>query len=190
MKYLIVGLGNIGAEYDLTRHNIGFEVLDHLARRQEAIFKSEQLGDIATIKHRGRQIVLLKPSTYMNRSGKAVNYWMQKEKVSIDRLLVITDDLNLDYGTLRLRGKGSDGGHNGLKDINQIIGANYARLRVGIGDHFNKGRQVDYVLGKWTKEESKLLPDILKVCADACLSFCFHGIEQTMSTYNGKVKTE
>ena len=148
MKYLVVGLGNMGAEYDDTRHNIGFDVLDHLAKANEVSFKNDRLGDVTRFKHRGRTFVLLKPSTYMNLSGKAVQYWMTKEKIKISNVLIVVDDLNLDLGKLRLRGKGSDGGHNGLKHINQTLGQNrYARLRMGIGNEYTKGRQIDFVLG-------------------------------------------
>lgn len=184
MKYMIVGLGNIGNEYDQTRHNIGFEIVDHMAQTKNATWKTDTLGDVCKIKHKGRTLVLLKPSTYMNRSGKAVNYWMQKEKINIDKVLVLVDDLNLDFGKLRLRAKGSDGGHNGLKDINQTLGSNYARLRVGIGDLFNKGRQIDYVLGKWNSEEQKSLPEILEKCSNASLSFAAIGVQFTMNEFN------
>ena len=140
MKYLIVGLGNIGAEYHNTRHNIGFDVLDALAKKREVEFKTDKLGDVVEFKFKGRLFILLKPSTYMNLSGKAVNYWMQKKKIQKENLLVIVDDLNIPFGKIRLRGKGSDGGHNGIKDINQMIGSKYARLRFGIGDEFSKGK--------------------------------------------------
>ncbi len=188
MKYLIIGLGNIGDEYDQTRHNVGFEVVDYLARSHQGTFKAATHGSIAHIKHRGRQLILLKPSTYMNRSGKAVHYWAQKENISAERILVILDDLNLDFGHIRIRAKGSDGGHNGLKDINQYLGNNYARLRVGIGNQYTKGRQVDYVLGKWGKNELSTLPTIIQHSSDAILSYCFAGLIETMSQYNGEVK--
>lgn len=184
MKYLIVGLGNMGAEYDFTRHNIGFEIVDHIAKVNNATWKNDTLGDICKIKHKGRSLILLKPSTYMNRSGKAVNYWLQKEKILAENLLVLVDDLNIDFGKIRLRGNGSDGGHNGLKDINQTIGSNYARLRVGIGDNFNKGRQINYVLGKWSKEEEKSLGAIVEKCGEAALSFSAIGIQYTMNQFN------
>lgn len=185
MKYLLVGLGNMGAEYDDTRHNVGFEVVDYIARQKEVSFKNDQLGDIAEFKHRGRTYILLKPSTYMNRSGKAVRYWQQKHKIQPSNLLVILDDLNLPFGKQRLRGKGKDGGHNGLKDIDQILGGNnYARLRIGIGDGFSKGRQVDYVLGKWDKKEGLELPDVLKKAAETALSFGAIGLQHTMSKFN------
>lgn len=184
MKYLIAGLGNIGAEYDGTRHNIGFDIVDYLAEQKGATFKSDSQGAIAKIKHKGRTLVLLKPSTYMNLSGKSVRYWLQKEKINSENLLVIVDDLNIDFGRIRLRGKGSDGGHNGLKDINQMIGPNYARLRVGIGGEFRKGQQVDFVLGKWGAEEKSQLPDLLKKGGDVALSFASIGLGHTMSAFN------
>lgn len=187
MKYLIVGLGNIGAEYHYTRHNIGFEVLDALAEEKGATFKTDRLGDVATIKHKGRTFILLKPSTFMNLSGKAVRYWLEKEKVQWENLLVIVDDLNLPFGKLRMRGKGSDGGHNGLKDINEKMGKNnYARLRFGIGDEFNKGKQINYVLGRWSDEENEKLPDLIKKSCDMTLSFGTIGLGRTMSNFNNK----
>jgi PTH1 family peptidyl-tRNA hydrolase len=186
MKYLIAGLGNMGPKYDNTRHNIGFDVVDKLAEESGAEWANDQLGDIARIKHKGRTLVLLKPSTFMNRSGKAVRYWLQKEKIDKNRLLVIIDDLNLDFGRLRLRGKGSDGGHNGLKDIDQMTGGNnYARLRVGIGNDFSKGRQVDYVLGEWSAEEREQLPDILDRSAGAVKAFGTIGLQHAMNQFNG-----
>lgn len=187
MKYLIVGLGNIGVEYHYTRHNIGFEVLDALAESKDVPFETGRLGDIATIKHKGRTFILLKPSTFMNLSGKAVRYWMEKEKVKWENLLVIVDDLNLPFGKLRMRGKGSDGGHNGLKDINEKMGKNnYARLRFGIGDTFNKGKQVNYVLGRWSEEENEKLPELIKKSSDMTLSFGTIGLARTMSNFNNK----
>ncbi|RMF02370.1 MAG: aminoacyl-tRNA hydrolase [Bacteroidetes bacterium] len=189
MKYLIAGLGNIGSEYAGTRHNVGFEVVDELAKRQGAEWHTDNLGQVARFRHRGRTYVLLKPSTYMNRSGKAVRYWLQKENIPKENLLVVVDDLNLDFGQQRLRGKGSDGGHNGLKDIDQMTGGNnYARLRFGIGDNFTKGRQVDYVLGKWSEEELRELPELLRHAADACLSFGAIGLQHTMNQFNAKKK--
>ena len=186
MKYLVAGLGNIGAKYDNTRHNIGFDIVDLLAKEFEAEWSTEQLGDIARIKHKGRTFVLLKPSTYMNRSGKAVRYWLQKEKIDKSRLIVIIDDLNLTFGKMRLRGKGSDGGHNGLKDIDQMNGGNnYARLRIGIGNEFSKGKQVDYVLGEWSSEEQDALPGILNKAADAVKAFGTIGLQRAMNQYNG-----
>ena len=172
MKYLIAGLGNMDSDYDNTRHNIGFEVVDFLAKEFNVTFKNDSLGDIAEFKHKGRTFILLKPSTYMNRSGKAVRHWMTKKEVKKENLLVVLDDLNLTFGKLRIREKGSDGGHNGLKDIDQMTGGNnYARLRIGIGDDFPKGRQVDYVLGKWSDEEAEQLPALLKKAADGVKAF-------------------
>lgn len=187
MKYLVIGLGNVGVEYDFTRHNIGFEVLDELAKAKEVSFSTERLGDVAKVKHKGRTFILLKPSTFMNLSGKAVRYWMEKENIGIENILVIVDDLNIDFGKLRLRGKGSDGGHNGLKDINEKLGQNnYARLRFGIGDTFNKGKQVNYVLGKWSDEEAEKLPELTEKAGKAILSFGLIGLARTMSDFNNK----
>lgn len=186
-KFLIAGLGNIGPKYHNTRHNIGFKVLDYLAEKEGVSFSSEKLGDIATFKFKGRTFILLKPSTYMNLSGKAVNYWLTKEKVPLENLLVITDDLNLAFGTIRVKTKGSDGGHNGLKDIQtQLNTTNYHRFRFGISDEFSKGRQVDYVLGEWGEEEVKLLPERLDKSAELVKSFGTAGINNTMNTFNGK----
>lgn len=186
-KFLIVGLGNIGPKYHNTRHNIGFKVLDHLAEKEGLSFESQKLGDITTYKFKGRSFILLKPSTYMNLSGKAVNYWLQKEKISLEHLLVITDDLNLPFGTLRVKTKGSDGGHNGLKDIQAQLGTTqYNRFRFGISDEFSKGRQVDYVLGEWDEEETKKLPERLEKSAEVIRSFGTAGINNTMNTFNGK----
>jgi len=187
MKYLIVGLGNMGPEYDNTRHNVGFDVVDQLAQTFDVSFKNDTQGDLARLKHKGRTFVLLKPSTYMNRSGKAVRYWLQKEKIDQSRLLVIVDDLNLDLGSVRLRGKGSPGGHNGLKDIDQVLGNNkYARLRIGIGDHFHDGQQVDFVLGKWTAKEREVLDDIILHAGKAALAFGTIGLQHAMSGFNRK----
>lgn len=187
MKYLIVGLGNMGPDYDDTRHNVGFEVVDYLAEEFKVQFKNDQLGDLATFKHKGRTFILLKPSTFMNRSGKAVRYWMQKEKIEKPNLLVVLDDLNLPFGKQRLRGKGSDGGHNGLKDIDQLIGGNnYTRLRFGIGSEFHNGQQVDFVLGKWSKEEAQALPELIKYAGDTIKAFGTIGLNHTMNQYNKK----
>lgn len=187
MKYLIVGLGNMGADYDDTRHNVGFEVVDVLAKLNDVKFKNDTLGDIAEFRSKGRTFILLKPSTYMNLSGKAVRYWMQKKKVKDENLLIILDDLNLPFGKQRLRGKGKDGGHNGLKNIDQLLGGNkYARLRIGIGDDFKKGRQVNYVLGKWTKKELDQLQDILKYAADTVIAFGSIGLARAMNQFNKK----
>lgn len=187
MKYLIVGLGNIGGEYENTRHNVGFLAVDALAKAAEESFSSEHLGALCRVRHKGRIFVLLKPSTYMNRSGKAVQYWLQKEKIPKENLLVVLDDMNLPFGKQRLRGKGSDGGHNGLKDIDQLTGGNdYARLRIGIGNDFPKGRQVDFVLGEWSAQEIDALPEILKMSGDIIKSFGTIGLSLTMNQYNNK----
>lgn len=187
MKYLIVGLGNMGVDYDNTRHNIGFEVVDALAQEFEVNFKNEHLGDLAEFKHKGRTFILLKPSTFMNRSGKAIRYWLQKAKVPTENLLVVLDDLNLPFGKQRLRSKGNDGGHNGLKDIDATLGSNnYARLRVGIGNEFQKGRQVDFVLGEWSETEKQGLPEILKYASDTIKSFGTIGLDMTMNQFNKK----
>ena len=186
-KYLIVGLGNIGTEYDNTRHNIGFKILDVLASKEEISFKNEKLGALATFRFKGRTFILLKPSTYMNLSGKAVKYWMTKEKIPLENVLIICDDLNLSFGTFRLKGKGSDGGHNGLKDINIILNTQqYPRFRFGVSDAFKKGRQVDYVLGKWSDDESKNLTERLDKACDLIKSFGTAGMAHTMSEFNGK----
>lgn len=185
MKYLIAGLGNIGDEYTETRHNAGFQVVDELARDANATWKQVTLGSMTEVKHKGRTLILLKPNTYMNLSGKAVAYWMQKEKVPLENLLVIVDEIQLDLGVIRLRGKGTDGGHNGLKDIQEVLGTTeYARLRVGIGKKFHTGGQVNYVLGKWTAEEKKVLPDLLKAGADAVKTFAAIGLKRTMDMVN------
>mgnify|MGYP002511129731 FL=1 len=187
MKYLIVGLGNIGAEYAETRHNIGFKVLDALAEASSAVFSSARYGAVAECRHRGRQLILLKPSTYMNLSGKAVRYWLDAEKIPVENLLIIVDDIALPFGQLRMRTKGSDGGHNGLKNINELLGHNnYSRIRFGIGGDFARGQQVDYVLGEWTAEEREAMPARLKVFGDAILSFATAGADLTMNTFNKK----
>lgn len=187
MKYLIVGLGNIGAEYADTRHNIGFNVLDALAGASNAVFTTARYGEIAEVKHKGRTLVLLKPSTYMNLSGKAVRYWMDAEKIAPENLLVISDDIALPFGTLRIRPKGSAGGHNGLKSISELLGSEeYARIRFGVGGDFARGHQVDYVLGRWSEEELKALPERLKLFGDAILSFTTNGLERTMNLFNKK----
>jgi len=188
MKYLIVGLGNPGEKYENTRHNIGFKVLDALVKDSSDIsFRIDKLGDVCHYKFKGRSLVLLKPSTYMNLSGKAVNYWMQKENIPIENILVITDDLALPFGKLRLKGKGSDGGHNGLKDIQAVLNSqNYSRLRFGVGNEFSKGKQVDYVLGEWGEEELKTLQERIDLGTDFIKNFCTIGLERTMSLLNGK----
>lgn len=186
-KFLIVGLGNIGAEYVNTRHNIGFKVLDFLAKQETLSFSTVRLGALAEYKFKGRTFLLLKPNTYMNLSGKAVQYWMEKENIPLENILVITDDLNLSFGSIRIRPKGSDGGHNGLKNINLILNTqNYTRFRFGISDEFKKGKQVDYVLGDWDETEKEKLPERLAVAVDIIKSFGTAGLENTMTAYNGK----
>jgi len=185
MKYLIVGLGNPGPEYELTRHNIGFLTLDRLADQQSTVFKTARLGEVSLVKYKGRSIHMLKPNTYMNRSGKAVNYWLQQHKITAENLLIITDDIALPFGTLRMRGKGSSAGHNGLKDIEANLGsAKYPRLKFGVGNDFHKGQQVDYVLGNFPKEELDELPHLMDRAGEMILSFCTIGISRTMSQYN------
>lgn len=186
-KFLIVGLGNIGSEYDETRHNIGFKILDFLAEQEDFTFESAKLGAVATFKHKGKSVVCLKPSTYMNLSGKAVKYWMDKENIGLDNILIITDDINLPFGTIRLKGKGSDGGHNGLKDIQNVLQTtSYNRFRFGVGSDFGKGQQVDYVLGKWDTDQQKAMPERLKISTDLIRSFIFAGAKNTMNQFNGK----
>ncbi len=185
-KFLIVGLGNIGDEYKETRHNIGFKVVDYLAKKEDVTFSPDKLGDSASFRFKGRQFIMLKPSTYMNLSGKSVLYWMQKEKIPIENLLVITDDLNLPFGTIRVKTKGSDGGHNGLKDVqNKLQTTNYNRFRFGISDAFGKGRQVDYVLGEWGEEERPKLKERLEKASEVIKSFGTAGINNTMNQFNG-----
>ncbi|MDP4687400.1 MAG: aminoacyl-tRNA hydrolase [Salibacteraceae bacterium] len=187
MKFLIVGLGNPGSEYSETRHNIGFKVLDALAGASNIIFSPGRLGDIAEIKYKGRILVLVKPSTFMNLSGKAVNYWMQEEKIPVERTMIITDDLALPFGKMRIKGKGSDGGHNGLKSINATLNTQeYPRLRFGIGNNFGQGQQVDYVLGKWNEEELKTLEERIKIAAEATFSFTTAGLPRTMNMFNNR----
>ncbi len=187
MKYLIVGIGNIGEDYEGTRHNIGFEVLDHLAKTAEVAWSSETLGALTQFKHKGRTFILLKPNTYVNRSGKSVRHWMTKHKIEKENLLVVLDDLNLPFGKQRLRGKGSDGGHNGLKDIDALTGGNdYARLRIGIGGDFPKGKQADYVLSKWTEQEQMQLTEIIEYAAETVKTFGILGLAQAMSQRNKK----
>ncbi|MEM7109819.1 MAG: aminoacyl-tRNA hydrolase [Bacteroidota bacterium] len=185
MKYLITGLGNIGAEYQLTRHNIGFLVLDQLADRQSVQFDQTRLATKAEFKFKGRQIHLIQPTTYMNLSGKAVSFWLKELKIPKENLLVITDDIALPFCKLRMRGKGSSAGHNGLKNIEELTGGqNYARLKFGIGDHFPKGRQVDYVLSNFTKQEFEELPPAIDKAIDMILGFCTIGITRTMNAFN------
>ncbi|WP_455498682.1 aminoacyl-tRNA hydrolase [Coprobacter sp.] len=187
MKYLIAGLGNIGPEYENTRHNIGFRVLDALAKASNTIFTDKRYGEISELKIKGRTLILLKPSTYMNLSGNAIRYWLQKENISVENLLVVVDDLALPFGSLRLKPRGSDAGHNGLKHIQQILGGdNYARLRFGIGNDFPKGQQVDYVLGNFPEDQEKILPERLERAGEIIKSFCLAGLQLTMTQFNNK----
>ena len=186
-KFLIVGLGNIGAEYVNTRHNIGFKILDHFAKKEGVSFQTAKLGELAEFKTKGRTLLLLKPNTYMNLSGKAVKYWMEKEKIEKDNVLIITDDLNIAFGTIRIKTKGSDGGHNGLKNIQLLLNSTeYPRFRFGISDEFKKGKQVDYVLSEWNEEEKIKLADRLELSSEIILSFALSGLNTTMNTFNGK----
>lgn len=186
-KFLIVGLGNIGAKYHNTRHNIGFQIVDALAKEHDATFETEKLGDVAQFRFKGRTFVLLKPSTYMNLSGKAVKYWMTKEKIALENVLIVTDDVNIDFGAIRIKTKGSAGGHNGLKDVEAKLNTQkYARFRFGVGGNYPKGRQVDFVLGEWTADEESQLIERIPMSVNAILSFGTDGINNTMNNYNGK----
>lgn len=186
-KFLIVGLGNIGSEYTNTRHNIGFKILDYIANQEGISFQTVKLGEVAELKIKGRTILLLKPNTYMNLSGKAVKYWLEKENIEKENMLVITDDLNLAFGTIRIKTKGSDGGHNGLKNIQLLLNSTeYPRFRFGISDAFKKGQQVNYVLGEWDAEEKEKLKERLEISSEIVKSFALAGLNNTMNTYNGK----
>lgn len=186
-KFLIVGLGNIGAEYVNTRHNIGFKIVDFLAKKEGINFETVKLGALAEYKLKGRTFLLLKPNTYMNLSGKAVKYWMDKENIPLENVLIITDDLNLSFGKIRIRKKGSDGGHNGLKSIHATLNTtDYTRFRFGISDEFKKGKQIDYVLGEWDAEEKAALPERLELASEIIKSFGTAGLENTMTAFNGK----
>ena len=185
MKYLVAGLGNPGDEYQNTRHNIGFKILDALADASNIVFSDRRYGWITEYKFKARTFILLKPSTFMNLSGLAVNYWLKKEKIPVENLLVVVDDISLPLGTLRLRAKGSDAGHNGLKNITQVLGTQeYARLRFGIGDDFRHGQQINYVLGEWIKEEKVELPALIDDSIEIIQSFGTIGISRTMTSYN------
>ena len=185
MKYLIAGLGNIGEEYENTRHNVGFMVLDALAGASNIHFTDRRYGFVSEMKYKGRMFILLKPSTFMNRSGNAVNYWLKKEKVPLENLLVITDDIAIPTGSIRLRAKGSHGGHNGLASISEVLGTDdYARLRIGIGSNFPRGRQVDYVLGRWSNEEMTIIEKRLPLASEMVKSFGTAGCELTMTAFN------
>ena len=186
-KFLIVGLGNIGSEYANTRHNIGFKILDYIANQEGISFQTVKLGEVAELKIKGRTLLLLKPNTYMNLSGKAVKYWLEKENIEKENMLVITDDLNLAFGTIRIKTKGSDCGHNGLKNIQLLLNSSeYPRFRFGISDAFKKGQQVNYVLGEWDAEEKEKLKERLQLSSDIVKSFALAGLNNTMNTYNGK----
>ncbi len=186
-KFLIVGLGNIGEKYENTRHNIGFKIVNAFVKENEERFSTKKLGDISKLKIKGKTVIILKPNTYMNLSGKAVKYWMQQENIQVENLLVITDDLNIDFGKVRIKGKGSSGGHNGLKDIQAMFNTGaYPRLRFGVGANYRKGRQVDFVLGKWSSEEESALIERIPFCVNAITSFVTAGLANTMNEFNGK----
>jgi len=190
MNFLVAGLGNIGAEYAGTRHNMGFMVLDAWAQASNAVFTSQRYGSIAEVSFKGRKFILLKPSTYMNLSGNAVRYWMTKLGIPVENLMVICDDLNLPFGTLRMRAKGSDGGHNGLKNIEQCIGTSqYARLRIGIGNDFHQGQQIDFVLGTLSEEQMDKMPAICDKCIEGVKAFATAGIQRAMNSINIKAET-
>ena len=190
MKFLIAGLGNIGSEYANTRHNIGFKVLEALAKESNTSFSSGRYGSIAEISYKGHKLILLKPNTYMNLSGKSVKYWLAEEKIAKENLLVVVDDIALPFGTIRLRKQGSDGGHNGLKNITELLGdKNYSRLRVGIGDTFSKGKQIDYVLGEWTDSEQKELPFVENDSIEAIKAYVFMGADRAMNVINTQKKS-
>ena len=188
MNFLVVGLGNIGSEYANTRHNMGFMVLDAWAQASNAVFSTQRYGDIAEVSFKGHKITLLKPSTYMNLSGKAVRYWMQEKKIALENLLIISDDLNLPFGSIRMRKNGSDGGHNGLKNINELLGTQeYARIRLGIGNDFSRGHQIDFVLGKLSPEELELMPKISEKVIEGVKAFTTIGVERAMSATNCRI---
>jgi len=187
MKYLIAGLGNIGTEYSHTRHNIGFDILNEMADQNKLTFEEKRYGSVVNYRFKGRNYILLKPNTYVNLSGKAINYWLQKEKIPVSKLLVVVDDLALPFGTLRIKPKGGDAGHNGLKSIQSILGTtNYARLRFGIGNNFSKGQQIDYVLGRWDSDEKEILTEKIERSIQIIKSFGTIGTAQTMNQFNNK----
>lgn len=186
-KFLIIGLGNIGDKYKNTRHNIGFTILDKLAKNEKIIFETKKLGDIARFKYKGRTFILLKPNTYMNLSGKAVKYWQTIEKIPLENILVVTDDVNIPFGTIRLKNNGSAGGHNGMQNIQDTLLTNkFPRLRFGIGGDYKKGKQIDYVLGYWNEEEKEKLSERIEISTKAIKSFALAGIKNTMNEFNGK----
>jgi len=187
VKYLIVGLGNPGEEYSETRHNIGFKIADALAEQAKAFFTLDRLAHMCQFRFKGRSVTLIKPTTYMNLSGKAVNYWLQEEKILMENLFVVTDDIALPFGTIRIRAKGRDGGHNGLTSVIESLNTTvFARLRFGIGNEFNKGGQSDYVLGKWSNDENKLIGERIEKSVEAVKSFVSIGLARTMNAYNNK----
>lgn len=186
-KFLIVGLGNVGDTYTNTRHNIGFKIVDAFVKENGEQFTTQKLGDMAQLKIKGKAVFVLKPNTYMNLSGKAVMYWMQQENIQVENLLVITDDLNIDFGKLRIKPKGSSGGHNGLKDIQAKFNTGaYPRFRFGVGSQYRKGNQVDFVLGAWSKEEESAMIERIPTCVNAIMSFITAGMANTMNEFNGK----
>lgn len=186
-KFLIIGLGNIGDKYKNTRHNIGFTILDKLAENEKIIFETKKLGDIGRFKYKGRTFILLKPNTYMNLSGKAVKYWQTIEKIPLENILVVTDDVNIPFGTIRLKNNGSAGGHNGMQNIQDTLLTNkFPRLRFGIGGDYKKGQQIDYVLGNWNEEEKEKLSERIEISTKAIKSFALAGIKNTMNEFNGK----
>ncbi len=187
MKYLVIGLGNPGSKYDETRHNIGFKVVDEFVKDRGGEFETDKLADVARVKFKGRQIIVIKPTTFMNLSGKSVNYWMQQEKIPIENIIVVTDDIALPFGKLRMKGKGSDGGHNGLKDIQATLNTpKYARVRFGVGNDFYPGRQAEYVLGEWSKNESLDLPERISTSTEFIKGFVSIGLQLTMTNWNNK----
>lgn len=186
-KYLIVGLGNIGLEYDNTRHNIGFQILDHLAEKNKVLWETKKLASLSIIKKKGKKFIFIKPTTFMNRSGKAVRYWALQEKVNIENILIVTDDLHLPFGTLRLKGKGSPAGHNGLKDVESELNTpNYARLRFGIGQEKKPFDQVKFVLDNWNNNEQKYIKERIELCNEIIINFVLEGLNSTMNRFNGK----
>jgi peptidyl-tRNA hydrolase, PTH1 family len=186
-KFLIAGLGNIGQEYEFTRHNIGFKIAEQLVSEAGATFKAGRYADVAEVKHKGKILIVIKPTTFMNLSGKAVNYWLQQEKIPVENLMVVVDELALPFGKIRIGPKGSDGGHNGLKHIQETLNTtNYPRLRFGISNEFSKGSQVNYVLGRWDEEESRLLPERIRIASEAIKAFSFMGLERCMNHYNNR----
>ncbi len=184
-KYLIVGLGNIGEEYKNTRHNIGFDIVDYLAEKFNIKFQQERLAYKTNTKYKGRELHIIKPTTYMNLSGKAVAYWKNDMKIPLENILVISDEIAFPLGQFKIHPKGSNGGHNGLRSIEEVLQTNeYPRLRFGIGNNYPRGKQVDYVLGQWTEEEKKIVQEKIPLCADAILCYAFEGIQNTMNKYN------